>query len=188
MLEDIIEVEDEDEYKTEHEKAIDNLLKNEQALIDARDDYFLQQLKTKGLEPMYIEEGSGNCMFGAVSHILYGSELAESKVRKETCDFMEVNQEFFTDLMVCDKGFDFARYIQTLQNNGRQADTVEIAAIAHLYGRDVEVYNSTLGDGFTPYTYTPSYNKLTHTEPIRLWYVSQNHYNALINSNLDLDE
>ena len=48
-----------------------------------------------------------------------------------------------------------------------EGTVAEVSALAHMFGRDFEVYLSE--DGNSPNQIMVSYNKLTNEEPIMLW-------------------
>ena len=54
-----------------------------------------------------------------------------------------------------------------MEEFGTEGSYFEVQVLAHMYGRDFEIYEST--DGINPSEVIVSYNKLTSDEPIRMW-------------------
>lgn len=54
---------------------------------DDSDDFFLLELKKRGLE-IREQEGDGNCLFRAVSLQVYGDPSMHGQVRQQCLDFM----------------------------------------------------------------------------------------------------
>jgi len=137
------------------------------------DSDFAAALKKRGLE-IQEQAGDGNCLFRAISLQVYGDPAMHEDVRKQCMDFMERDQEHFSQFVT---GEPFSEYVARKRQDGVHGNNPEIQAISELFNRPVEV--------FTPETGASPLN-IFHEEyktddaPIRLSYRDGNHYDAIV--------
>jgi len=129
--------------------------------------------RERGLE---IEEvdGDGNCLFRAISLQVYGDTTMHADVRQQCMDYMERDQEHFSQFVT---GEPFFRYVARTRQDGVHGNNPEIQASSELFNRPIEVF--TPQNGSAPLNIFHAEYK-TGDVPIRLSYHDGNHYNAVI--------
>lgn len=113
--------------------------------------------------------GDGNCLFRAVALQVYGSEDEYDRVRQEVATHMEKNAERYNFGDIAD----FPQYIQRMRTDSEWGGHHEIQAIRERYDRPVHVYNDRND-------FINILDVDTDDTPILLYFVNQNHYNAII--------
>ena len=137
------------------------------------------------------EERDGNCLFRAVARQLWGDAALHRRVRRECCDWIEREGDFFRSFV----GEDIAEYVKAKRRPEEWGDHVEIEAMKELYDVNVLVFDKrALPDEAKRLRAEPGaegageqleldvkgdlLDGVTHT--IRLSYHGRNHYNSLI--------
>ena len=92
--------------------------------ISQQYNHYIHGLHKNGFS-IHSIEGDGNCLFRAVSHQIYGTEEYYDIVRTKCCDYMEIEQEFFSQFVEGGKEF-FPLYLQAKRMNGCWGDDPEI--------------------------------------------------------------
>lgn len=137
-----------------------------------RYEHLEDQLVSRGLK-IYRVKDDGNCLFRAVSVLLYGTEDQHIPIREKTVGFMGENRAQF-------EGFvseDYDIYLAKMLCEGEYGTNIEIEAISQLFHRTVEIYSDECGaeplNTFSGRGYEDS-------APLRISYHRRNHYNAVI--------
>ena len=77
---------------------------------------FTSQLKKFGLKVVEMD-ADGNCLFSSIADQVLGDDELRSRLRRETCDYMEENKELYKNFMENDNEID--DYIKWLRGNGK---------------------------------------------------------------------
>jgi len=94
-----------------------------------------QKLKDIGTELIEMEE-DGNCLYRAWAHQIYGdANKFHNQVRKECCDYIEDNKEFFAFWIP-----DFEDEMKKKRKKGEWGDHVDIMAMSEKYNVPVKIY------------------------------------------------
>lgn len=86
--------------------------------------------------------GDGNCLFRALSLIVYGSEMCHSRVRQLLVNFVRENADNFKGYL--SSGTTLEDHLLHMQYSRTWATQVELYAAASLFGRDVYIYTPTV--------------------------------------------
>ena len=130
--------------------------------------------------------GGGNCLFAALSKILWDEEIYHLLMRKMIVDrIMSFPRKYNTHRSYSD----FLQYCEKMSNNGTPGNSVEIQAISDIAFAKVECYstNSILKPIwiFTPLR-IGKMNEFTEEKlkrRIRLWLIEESHVVALVDEN-----
>ncbi|KAG0624303.1 hypothetical protein M758_3G238300 [Ceratodon purpureus] len=136
-----------------------------------RERQFEMELRrVKGLEVRHMLE-DGNCLFRAVTHLVYGDAEMYDETRQMCIDYMEKERDHFSQFVT----ESFTAYCKRKRRDKVYGNNLEIQAMAEIYNRPIHIYS---------YSTEPinifqgSYE--TDLPPIRLSYHRGNHYNAII--------
>lgn len=75
---------------------------------------FKEQAAKYGLTIKEIH-GDGNCMFRAISDLMFGTEGKHREVRQEACDYIEANKEYFQFFIEDDETFE--EYVEDMRKD-----------------------------------------------------------------------
>ncbi|MES1908094.1 MAG: hypothetical protein MHM6MM_001096 [Cercozoa sp. M6MM] len=117
--------------------------------------------------------GDGNCLFRAVSFLVYGDQAHHEVVRRSCVGYMRCESHFFRNYVDSDSEADFDTYCNAMERSGAWGGHVEIQALSELYQRPVHVF---------AYSTTPLHTfsaGLQAVTPLRLSYHCRSHYNAI---------
>ena len=96
-----------------------------------------------GDAPKIIEninvKGDGNCFFRCISLKVHGTEENYSKVRQQIVEFLEKNEEDYSELVLDKKGKTYKEYLQEMQKDKVWATEVEILAAGPVYKCEIFV-------------------------------------------------
>ena len=84
----------------------------------------------------------GNCLFRALSLIVYGSEMCHVKVRELLVNFVRSNPDNFRVYVTM--GTTLEDHLLHMQYSRTWATQVELYAAASLFGREVYIYTPTV--------------------------------------------
>jgi hypothetical protein len=85
-------------------------------------------------------EGAGDCLFRAISCIVYGTEGLHWLVRDMICNWMDLNWHYYEDLFRDRAAFEV--HVHEMRSLGVWGDGYEIFAAMHLYRRRVMIYST----------------------------------------------
>jgi len=145
-----------------------------QSALDALEHQGLQHQKSGG---------DGNCLFRSVSKLVYGTEEHHAVVRQCCMDYMVVQVHAFEPMTVSDLhqgGFQdyIAMKRKTDGSVSSYGDEPELLAMSELYRRPVQVW--TPDDSETQWRIVRTYSQSLQSEPIRVCFLGQGHYDALV--------
>eukprot|EP00474_Spongospora_subterranea_P010147 CRZ10605.1 hypothetical protein [Spongospora subterranea] len=147
---------------------------NKKALFRATvqdEDNFRTLLRAK-LDAEIVEmDYDGNCLFRAISHQVYGDPRHHFAIRNYCCDYMEREQDFFSNYVTTD---DFGEYLARMRCDGIWGDHLEIQAMSEIYERPILVYAYS-ADPMKSYS-----NQFSAAPPIRISYHFESHYNSIV--------
>ncbi|OQV24327.1 OTU domain-containing protein 5-A [Hypsibius exemplaris] len=113
----------------------------------------------------------GACLFRAVADQVLGDEEMHDMVRQQCLDYMERNEDYFSQYIT----EDFAQYIDRKRTLTAHGNHVEIQAMSEVYNRRIEVYEYDI-DAINVFQGAhPQENA-----PIRVSYHQKTHYNSVI--------
>jgi len=150
-----------------------------------REIEFRRRMQAKGFRVFDVSP-DGNCLFRAISVLLYGDQEHHKDIRKACCDYLEKESKRFEFLA---ENGDFPAYISHMRNLAVWADEPELRAIEELYDRPISMFSCDIvgineNDDFTEpiahYQVGGEVAGLQDTEPLRLSFHGNNHYNAVI--------
>lgn len=138
-----------------------------------REREFRKRIQTERGFQIKEMKGDGSCLFRAVADQVYGDQEMHDVVRRNVCDYMQKNSDFFAPFV---SGEDFSAYLDRKRSQRTPGNHLEMQALAELFNRVVEVYeyDSTPINTFQS---TSSIGKAN--TPIRVSYHRKNHYNGL---------
>ena len=76
---------------------------------------FEKQLEKNGLK-VHEVDSDGNCLFGAISDQLYGSEDKKGELRLRTCEYMKENKDEYR--LFLEDDMDFDKYNMNMRRDG----------------------------------------------------------------------
>jgi len=129
--------------------------------------------------------GFGNCLFDAVSYLMFGNFLHGLEIRKKTVMFMQQNINDYKELINISNmmneeynGVDaddeaIAKYLRKMSISGVWGGTPELKAMSNYFNLPLEVYNA-------DWTHFISFNTQLEGKPLYLQFINGNHYNPII--------
>lgn len=143
-----------------------------------------RDLEQKGLT-YYHSGGDGNCQFRSVSKLVYGTEELHEVVRGFCMDYVEVQSHDFMHVCASElHGEGFQAYIDAKRKTdgsvSSYGDEPELVAMSELYRRPIEVWTFMDAEWRVIRKYEPHDPVLR--EPLRVCYLGQKHYDALVPS------
>ncbi|KAG5176867.1 hypothetical protein JKP88DRAFT_155195, partial [Tribonema minus] len=90
---------------------------------------YLAGLRARGLTVFKIK-GDGNCLFGAVSHQVYGTPVHHDIVRNACVSYMQENEERFAAFE--DGSGGFVARATLMRQNGVWGDNMELQALCDM--------------------------------------------------------
>lgn len=151
----------------------------------SRETNFRQKMKAKGMEIVDVVP-DGNCLFRSVSLLLFGDESRHGDIRKACCDYMESQPKRFEFLVA--EGESFQEYVNTMRQDKCWGDEPELRVIEEIYDRPISMYscdivgtneNSDPTEPLAHYRVGEEVAGMEDTEPLRLSFHGNNHYNAV---------
>ena len=145
----------------------------------------LDALEHQGLQHQR-SGGDGNCLFRSVSKLVYGTEDHHAVVRQCCMDYMVVQVHAFEPMTVSDLhqgGFQdyIAMKRKTDGSVSSYGDEPELLAMSELYRRPVQVWTpDDTDDSETQWRVVRTYSQSLQSEPIRVCFLGQGHYDALV--------
>ena len=118
------------------QKPADNCKKPSEDLIT------VEQLLASQNRKLVRIRGDGNCLFRALSLIVYGSEMCHAKVRELLVNFVRTNADNFRVYVTT--GTTLEDHLLHMQYSRTWATQVELYAAASLFGREIFVYTPTV--------------------------------------------
>ncbi|PAV79859.1 hypothetical protein WR25_01968 isoform C [Diploscapter pachys] len=126
--------------------------------------------------------GDGNCFYNSVSLILHGNEQASGDLRKTCIEHMVKNADHFKPIFLIHIKQNnlefrmFEKYVEDQAKDEAWAEWPEIVCMADYLGQEIHIYvtNNDPTEKAEPRVAKPE------TEPIRLLYNGQTHYDAII--------
>ena len=82
-----------------------------------------------------------------MAYLLTGTENNHIKIKARTVEFMKIHRKKYYELMIGKKKT-FDKHIENVMEGKSKAPCYEVNAMAHLYGRNIEVYY--LINGYEP--------------------------------------
>ncbi|XP_055338378.1 OTU domain-containing protein 5-B-like [Paramacrobiotus metropolitanus] len=132
---------------------------------------FARLLKEKRGFVIKLMKEDGACLFRAVADQVYGDQEMHDMVRRQCMDYMERNEDYFSQYIT----EDFQQYVERKRNLSAHGNHVEIQAMSEVYNRRIEVYQYDI-DPINVFQGThPQENA-----PIRVSYHMKSHYNSVI--------
>ena len=98
---------------------------------------FEKHLEKHGLK-VHEVDSDGNCLFGAISDQLYGSEAKKDELRQQTCKYMQENKEEYR--LFLEDDMDFDRYCVNMRRDGIWGGQMELTIMAQLHRFNVIVH------------------------------------------------
>ena len=86
--------------------------------------------------------GDGNCLFRALSLVVYGSEMYHLKIRELLVNFVRSNADKFR--VYVNRGTTLEDHLLHMQYSRTWATQVELYAAASLFGRELYIYTPTV--------------------------------------------
>ena len=128
-------------------------------------------------------KGAGDCLFRAISCIVYGTEDLHWLVRDMICNWMVLNWHYYEDLFSDKAAFD--RHVRGMRSHGTWGDGYEIFAAMHLYRRCAMIYGTDGTALSVPMrSLFESYEPFAGATPINLAYTHNNfehgHYEGVV--------
>ncbi|XP_065097316.1 OTU domain-containing protein 5b [Paramisgurnus dabryanus] len=140
--------------------------------VEQQEEWFEKTLmEKKGFVIKKMKE-DGACLFRAVADQVYGDQDMHDVVRKHCMDYLMKNADYFSSYVT----EDFTTYINRKRKNNCHGNHIEMQAMAEMYNRPVEVYQS----GTEPINTFHGIHE-NKDEPIRVSYHRNIHYNSVVN-------
>jgi len=130
-------------------------------------------LVSRGLKIFKVND-DGNCLFRALSFLVYGTVDLHADVREKIVNYMRSAKEHYSEFVTDD--FDF--YLTKMSVDGEYGTNLEVQASVEVFGRPVEVYSDE--SGAEPLNILQGSHHFETQKPIRISYHRGNHYNAVI--------
>merc|ERR1712176_1085998 len=132
----------------------------------------VQQMNWK----LVVVDADGNCLYRCFATEIYGDTNKQSSVRKECCQYMRANQDFFQNFIP-----DFDQRMKEKEQEYEWGDHVDITALSELYNVRVRVFEY---DKDNAKLYM-SFDQGEHEETVNLPLVllarhRQKHYNVIV--------
>lgn len=124
---------------------------------------------------LYVKQvaGNGNCLLNAVSCQIHSDA---SELRLALYEEYRKNWEKYMDFLE-----NPLQYAEQIKEEGEWLDETDLAALAHVVDRAIELYVDTLYNLEEPYmTYPPRLKAVD--KPVRVIFVHGNHYDAVLDS------
>lgn len=137
-----------------------------------QEDKFLNALAEVGFKVIAIER-DGNCMFRAVAHQLYGDQSGHEAVRKQCCDYLDKEREFFQNYCF-DESLD--QRLTRMRRLGTWGDNIELQALSELFKCSIEVYYL---NNWPVMIYSSRHEAV---KPVRLYYRNNCHYDSIVDT------
>jgi hypothetical protein len=146
-------------------------------------------------------QGDGNCLYRAISHQIYGTDIHHALVRKACADFMELERAQF-EPFTAPNHVSYEAYISKTRQNTAWADHPQVQALCEVYERPVEVYayespattpaattathsaTTTTTIGLTMNRIVPMEHSLESRPPIRLSFFGGGHYDSIVSCSI----
>lgn len=128
------------------------------------------QLKHMGYKLREMKS-DGNCLFRAISHQLENDEGNHAYYRKEACDYIKANQDYFKPFIEDETTFE--DYVHRMSFNGIWGGNLELYAIAMRF--EIEIHIHILNQ--------PVYIIKKGSNPkkvINLGFLDKEHYNSVV--------
>ena len=125
---------------------------------------FEKHLEKHGLK-VHEVDSDGNCLFGAISDQLYGSEDKKDELRQQTCKYMQENKEEYR--LFLEDDMDFDKYCVNMKRDGIWGGQMELTIMAQLHRFNVivhQVENPSMAQGFFPWGEVPCLHISFHLE------------------------
>ncbi|NP_001068578.1 OTU domain-containing protein 5-A [Danio rerio] len=162
-------------YNSEDEYENASRLQSEDpATVEQQEHWFEKALQEKKGFVIKKMKEDGACLFRAVADQVYGDQDMHEVVRKHCMDYLMKNADYFSNYVT----EDFTTYINRKRKNNCHGNHIEMQAMAEMYNRPVEVYQS----GTEPINTFHGIHQ-NNDEPIRVSYHRNIHYNSVVNPN-----
>lgn len=102
----------------------------------------IEQLLASQNRKLIQIKGDGNCLFRALSLVVYGSEMYHSKIRELLVNFVRSNADKFRVYVT--RGTTLEDHLLHMQYSRTWGTQVELYAAASLFGRELYVYTPTV--------------------------------------------
>ena len=135
------------------------------------------KLKEFGLQPEETR-GDGNCLFRAVSRMMYADDSYHSLIRRQAVERIDDYPEDYLDYVIDEYG-SVENYIIQMAGDGVWADNAAIRATADALQVEIHIISS--GSTFIP-TFQPDSRSLT--QKLFLGHISQLHYVSTISETI----
>lgn len=132
---------------------------------------------------IYNIKGDGNCLFGSISHQIYGDQKYHPIIREKCMDYIQQEKEYFQQFI--EGGKDCVdEYIEMKRTLGVWGDDIEIQAISEIYNRPIEIYTNSKEPLKTFHENNRNFshynNIVNNSYPIRISYHGSKHYNSIV--------
>lgn len=150
-----------------------------------RETNFRKAMLAKGLQVVDVSP-DGNCLFRSMSQLLFGDQTHHKSIRAQCCDYLESQAKRFE--FITEPG-EFPNYVANMRQQAVWGDEPELRVLEELYDRPIEMYScdivgtNLLADPTLPmdhYRVGEEVAGLQDTEPLRLSFHGNNHYNAVV--------
>lgn len=138
--------------------------------LEEKERLFEKRLRKKGLSIKKMGE-DGACLFRAVADQVYGDQEMHGAMRKLCMDYMAKNSDYFSQYVT----EDFEKYVERKRCDHIHGNHIEMQAISEMFNRPIEVYHY----GTEPINIFHG-NHSSDSEPIRLSYHRNIHYNSIV--------
>ncbi|GAU93485.1 hypothetical protein RvY_05420 [Ramazzottius varieornatus] len=128
----------------------------------------LQEKRKLVIKPM---KEDGACLFRAVADQVMGDEEMHDMVRQQCLDYMERNEDYFSQYIT----EDFQQYIRRKRTLTEHGNHIEIQAMSEVYNRRIEVFEYDIDPINVFQGAHPQENA-----PVRVSYHQKCHYNSVI--------
>lgn len=137
----------------------------------------------------------GNCLFRAMSILLFGTQEQHGEIRTKVCEYLLSESARFELFLVAENDtgmeFTFADYVKNMRKPGEWGGEPELRILEEIYDRPIEMYSCDLVGGgsegdrdFTKpvahYNDDEEEQACKGREPLRLSFHGNNHYNAVV--------
>eukprot|EP01138_Halocafeteria_seosinensis_P006018 gb/GECG01006151.1/.p1 GENE.gb/GECG01006151.1/~~gb/GECG01006151.1/.p1 ORF type:complete len:346 (+),score=54.55 gb/GECG01006151.1/:1-1038(+) len=104
---------------------------------EAEEKSIRASLREKGLD-LYDVTGDGNCLFRALSHQLYGSEIYHHDLRSQVVNHVKGNEDDFRPFLEDDEPWE--RYVRRMYKEGQWAGNIELVAAGQVFKARIVVH------------------------------------------------
>merc|ERR1712110_643828 len=146
----------------EHSPQLFNVKKKHNLSWDELDIMFEEELWNVLNFDLHLVCEDGSCMFRSIAHQVYGDESFHLEVRRQCCDYMLKNADYYQNFLGSDENI--LDYIDRKRKPGVFGNHIELQAMSEMYNRPIEIYEYCC----TPLKCLSTRNSASLSDPIRL--------------------